>query len=92
MSIHFNTEAADAFCREMTARREALAERQGDERSLFDTVFAEWRDARAGDVRQRLEELTRNTGQISAELEDLVNAMRRQIQAAQEYLEGQQGY
>lgn len=86
--IHFNVEAAEAFCSQVRSRREALAERRSDEQTIYDDVFDGWRDHRAEGVKTRLAELGRNVEAVSAELDDLVAAVQRQIRAAQEYLGG----
>jgi len=86
--IHYNVEAVELFCSQLRARREALAERLSDERVLYDAVFEHWKDHRAKGVQERLEELTRGVQTAAADLDDLIAALRRQIDAAREYLDG----
>lgn len=91
-AIHYNVEAVEAFCSDLTARRQALEERLADERHLYETVFDGWRDQRAQAVRVRLDELTRTAHSIAADMDDLVAALRVQIRTAQEYLDGPEVY
>lgn len=90
--IHFNVEAVEAFCSQLQARRDNLNERMRDEQTLYETVFDGWRDQRAQSVQQRLEELTQTTQSIASDIDDLVLALRQQVQRAEEYLRGSEGW
>lgn len=92
MSIHYNVEAVGSFTTAMRSRIDALSERIGDERLLYDSVFDEWRDHRAEAIRMKLEELQRTVLTVSADMEDLNSALAQQMRAAQEYLNANQGY
>lgn len=92
MSIHYNVEAVGSFSTAMRSVIDALAERSGDERLLYDSVFDEWRDHRAEAVKAQLEELQRTVANVSSEMDDLNQALARQMRAAQEYLDANQGY
>lgn len=85
--IHFNVEAAEAFCSQLQARREALSERLGDERTLYDSVFDDWKDRRGEAVKERLEGFTRQIQDAASEIDDLLAAVRRQIATAREILD-----
>lgn len=85
-AIHYNIEAAETFCAELRSERERLAERRSDEKVIYDDVFNSWRDHRAEGVKARLAELARDVDTVSAELDDLISAVQRQIRAAQEIL------
>lgn len=92
MSIHYNIEAVGSFSNALKARIDALAERIGDERLLYDSVFDEWRDHRAEAVKAQLEELQRTVSSVSSDMDDLNQALAQQMRAAQEYLNANQGY
>jgi len=91
-AIHFNVEAVEAFCSQLQARRENLSERMRDEQALYEAVFDGWRDHRAQGVQQRLEELSQTTRNIASDIDDLVVALRQQVQRAEEYLRGSESW
>lgn len=91
-AIHFNVEAVEAFCSQLLARRDNLSERMRDEQALYQAVFDGWRDQRAQSVQQRLEELAQVTRNIASDIDDLVGALRQQVQRAEEYLRGSEGW
>jgi hypothetical protein len=85
--IHFNVEAAESFCSQLQARREALSERLGDERAIYDSVFNDWKDRRGEAVKERLDGFTRQVQDAAGEIDDLLVAVRRQIGTAREILD-----
>lgn len=92
MSIHYNIEAVGSFSNAMRSVIDALAERIADERILYDSVFDEWQDHRAEAVKAQLEELQRTVSGVSSDMDDLNQALARQMRAAQEYLDANQRY